>query len=104
MANTQLSQKMRDYAFRRSETSYGRWIPLVMADRVGVIEGIISDIRQKRFPSIIKKQSVTGLLSYSSKRKLIAQAVIGTLVTTGAITLLVLRNRKKAKTAEVKPL
>ncbi len=34
-----LSGKIRRYAFRFSENSYGHWLPLLLADRVDEVEG-----------------------------------------------------------------
>ncbi len=91
-----ISGRIRKYAFGKSESSYGRWIPLVMADRIGIIEGLIDDIRNKRFPKIINAKGVIALIGLSRKN-LIRSVAISGLVTAGAITLLVLKNRKKEK-------
>src|SRR4028118_970488 len=40
-----LSGMIRRYAFKYSEGSWGHWIPLLLADRVNVVEGVIDDIR-----------------------------------------------------------
>ncbi len=34
------SGKIRRYAFQFSESSYGHWLPLLLADRINVVEGI----------------------------------------------------------------
>jgi hypothetical protein len=34
-----LSGSIRRFAFRYSESSYGHWLPLMLADRVSVVEG-----------------------------------------------------------------
>ena len=39
-----LSGMIRRLAFRYSESSYGHWLPLMLADRVGVVEGIVADL------------------------------------------------------------
>jgi hypothetical protein len=31
-------------AFNFSENSYGHWLPLMLADRIGVVEGVIDDL------------------------------------------------------------
>ncbi|HLN53217.1 MAG TPA: hypothetical protein VK212_05870 [Lentimicrobium sp.] len=93
-----LSGRIRRYAYRYSESSYGRWIPLIMADRVGMVEGIISDIKKGHFPNIIKERGWTGLWKYS-RGSLIRKVAISGLITAGAITLIVLRNKRKNKVA-----
>jgi len=47
-----LSEKIRRFAFKFSESSYGHWLPLLLADRVNMIEGIVDDIKQGSFPNI----------------------------------------------------
>jgi hypothetical protein len=39
-----LSGAIRRYAFNYSESSYGHWLPLMAADRVGVVEGLMEDV------------------------------------------------------------
>src|SRR5690606_39113953 len=36
-----LSGMIRRYAFKHSESSFAHWLPLLLADRINVIEGII---------------------------------------------------------------
>jgi hypothetical protein len=38
------SGAIRRYAFKYSESSYGHWLPLMAADRVGVVEGLVEDL------------------------------------------------------------
>ncbi len=47
-----LSGMLRRFAFQYSESSYGHWLPLVLADRVGVTEGILSDLIRGHIPDI----------------------------------------------------
>jgi hypothetical protein len=47
-----LSGALRRLAFRYSESSYGHWLPLVLADRVGVVEGVLGDLTQGRVPNV----------------------------------------------------
>ncbi|GEM_PF-3337629 len=88
-----LSERIRNFGYRFSETSFKRWVPLAMANRVGSVEGIIKDIRNGRYPKLLKH----GKWLLTSKRGLITTAAAATLITAGAITLLVLKNRKKAR-------
>ena len=43
-----LSGAIRRYAFKYSESSYGHWLPLMAADRVGVVEGLVEDVARGR--------------------------------------------------------
>ncbi len=47
-----LSGVIRRFAFRYSESSYGHWLPLMLADRVSVVEGVLGDLKHGRVPNI----------------------------------------------------
>lgn len=47
-----LSGKLRRYAFKYSENSFGHWIPLILADRIDFIEGMIEDFNNGKTPRI----------------------------------------------------
>jgi hypothetical protein len=51
-----LSGALRRLAFRYSESSYGHWLPLVLADRVGVVEGVLGDLTQGRVPNVFAER------------------------------------------------
>ena len=47
-----LSGSIRRFAFRYSESSYGHWLPLMLADRVSVVEGVLDDLKHSRVPNV----------------------------------------------------
>jgi hypothetical protein len=47
-----LSGSIRRFAFRYSESSYGHWLPLMLADRVSVVEGVVGDLKHGRVPNV----------------------------------------------------
>ena len=47
-----LSGSIRRFAFRYSESSYGHWLPLMLADRVSVVEGVLDDLKHGRVPNV----------------------------------------------------
>lgn len=51
-----LSGVLRRYAFRYSESSYGHWLPLVLADRIGVVEGNLADLAHGRVPNFFAER------------------------------------------------
>src|ERR671912_1250337 len=51
-----LSGPLRRLAFRYSESSYGHWLPLMVADRVGVVEGVLGDLTQGRVPNVFAER------------------------------------------------
>lgn len=81
-----LSGQIRRFAFRFSESEYGHWLPLLLADRVNVIEGIIDDFKQGRTPNIFAEKGMKAQWKYNRKG-LIKQVLIGVAVTTAVIAL-----------------
>ncbi|MDQ3856020.1 MAG: hypothetical protein M3281_06450 [Chloroflexota bacterium] len=51
-----LSGVIRRIAFRYSESSYGHWLPLMLADRVSVVEGVLGDLKHGLFPNIFAER------------------------------------------------
>ena len=51
-----LSGAIRRFAFGYSESSYGHWLPLVLADRVSVVEGTLDDLKQGHFPNVFAER------------------------------------------------
>lgn len=47
-----LSGMLRRFAFQYSESSYGHWLPLMLADRVGEVEGILEDLGRGHVPNL----------------------------------------------------
>lgn len=80
-----LSGTLRRYAFTHSESRLMHWIPLVLADRINVIEGILDDVLQSTLPNIPKEKGLTsnrdgdttGLTRTVIVSALVAVAVVG---------------------------
>jgi hypothetical protein len=89
-----LSGAIRRFAFTKSESTYMHWFPLVVADRVNVIEGIIDDIKHGHFPNLIKERGWDAEWKYN-KSGMIKNIAIGAAVTLGVIIMI--KNRKQAK-------
>jgi len=51
-----LSGMIRRFAFGYSESSYGHWLPLMLADRVSVVEGLLDDLKQGHVPNIFAER------------------------------------------------
>ncbi|UFH56289.1 hypothetical protein [Spirosoma sp. KNUC1025] len=86
-----LSGQIRRFAFRFSESEYGHWLPLLLADRVNVVEGIIDDLKQSHIPNIFAEKGMKADLKYN-RQGLLKQALIGAVVTTALVVFL---SRKK---------
>ena len=51
-----LSGMIRRVAFKYSESSYGHWLPLMLADRVGVVEGVLEDLARGHVPNVFAER------------------------------------------------
>ena len=51
-----LSGMIRRFAFGYSESSYGHWLPLMLADRVSVVEGLLGDLKQGHVPNVFAER------------------------------------------------
>ena len=79
-----LSGAIRRFAFRYSESSYGHWLPLMLADRVGVVEGFVEDFNHGRVPNVIAERGLraewehnrTGLVRRALVRGVLVVAAV----------------------------
>lgn len=53
-----LSGLVRRLAFGYSESSFGHWIPLLLADRINVIEGIFDDLIHGHIPNVFAEMGL----------------------------------------------
>jgi len=87
-----LNGEIRKFAFKYSESSYGRWLPLVLADRVGAMEGIIEDLKKGHVPNIFAERGWGAEWKYNRKNFLLKIAAAAAVT---AITISVLSSKKK---------
>ena len=86
-----LSGQIRREAYKYSESSYGRWMPLILADRVDVIEGLVDDLKSGTIPNIFAEMGMKADWKYNRKNFFIkTAATIGV-----AAGLALLLSRKK---------
>lgn len=87
-----ISGMIRRYAFKHSEDRYRHWIPLILADRVNVVEGIIEDLAHGHLPNLAAERGWKVEWKHNPK------GMLSKVATISAITLLVyLSCRKKNK-------
>lgn len=89
-----LSGAIRRYAFKHSESTYMHWVPLVVADRVAVVEGIIDDLKHGIVPNIFAEKGWKAEWKYN-RQGFIKKIAVTTLFVTVAIAFL---SRKKRHT------
>lgn len=90
-----LSGKIRRLAFKQTESEYGHWLPLLIADRVNVVEGIIADIKKGKFPNLFSEKGIKADWKYN-KKGLITKVLVYTAIGT-AFFLSFNRSKKRVK-------
>jgi hypothetical protein len=74
------SGALRRLAFRYSESSYGHWLPLMLADRVSVVEGVVGDLKQGHVPNVLAERGWKAEWKHnriSLVRRILAGAAVG---------------------------
>jgi hypothetical protein len=89
-----LSGAIRRYAFQYSEGSWGHWLPLILADRVNMVEGILDDLRHGIVPNIIKERGWNAEWKYN-RQGVIKNVLIGAALLGGYIALSSSKKKKK---------
>lgn len=93
-----LSGKLRRFAFKYSESTYAHWVPLVLADRIGVIEGRIDDFKKGIIPNPFAERGWTGEWKYNRKG-MWKKVAVG--VAVSAAVVLLLKQKSKSFNKEV---
>jgi hypothetical protein len=91
-----VSGAIRRFAFRYSESTYLHWLPLLIADRVNVVEGIIDDLRKGYVPNPLAERGWKAEWKYN--RKGVIKNIAAGLIVTAAIIAL-LPDKKKVRTS-----
>lgn len=86
-----LSGMIRRFAFRYGEGSFAHWIPLIVADRVNVVEGVVDDLLHGKVPNIFAEQGMNAEWKYNRKG-LIKKIAVGAVLTTAALAVLIGNN------------
>lgn len=74
---TGLSGMLRRSAFTYSEGSYGHWLPLMLADRVQMVEGVVGDLAHGHVPNLWKELGYAAEWKYNRKGLITKLALIG---------------------------
>ncbi len=89
-----LSGMIRRYAFKHSEGRWSHWLPLILADRVNMIEGIVDDLRHGHIPNIIAERGWKSEWKYNRK-SLWSKVAAGVLVGTVAVILMKSKSKEE---------
>ncbi|WP_256007440.1 hypothetical protein [Pedobacter deserti] len=74
-----LSGMIRRYAFQHSEDRYRHWLPLILADRINVVEGLVDDIKRGHFPNIIAERGWKAEWKHNKKGMVVKIATFAAL-------------------------
>jgi hypothetical protein len=80
-----LSGMIRRWAFTHSEDRYRHWIPMILADRINVVEGIVDDLKSGHVPNFFKERGIKADWKYNRKgllTKVLAVAAVTAVVVT----------------------
>ncbi|PRD48658.1 hypothetical protein [Sphingobacterium haloxyli] len=73
-----ISGRLRRYAFKYSESRYRHWLPLLIADRINELEGVVGDITKGRLPTVLAKREWKARWQHERK-SLVRNVLIGAL-------------------------
>ena len=94
-----LSGAIRRVAFHYSENEYKHWLPLILADRVDVVEGVVTDLFKGKLPNIWAEKGYDMEWKYNRTAFIAKMAVIGA-ATAGLVVWLSSGSKKEKKSKE----
>ncbi|HUR21303.1 MAG TPA: hypothetical protein VMZ90_10875 [Vicinamibacterales bacterium] len=87
-----LSGRIRDAAYRLSEGRLSRWIALMFADRVDMVEGVVDDLAHLRPPNVVREMGLRSEWRHNRKRVVKVAAV-----TAAAVGVAYLLTRRRSR-------
>jgi hypothetical protein len=91
-----ISGAIRRFAFMYSESSYLHWLPLMLADRVNVIEGLVKDIAQGNYPDIVSEKGWRMEMKYN-KVAFFTDIAVKTVAISVIVALMLMKKKKRRK-------
>lgn len=85
-----LSGVLRRFAFKYSESSYGHWLPLMAADRIGVVEGVLHDFTRGRIPNVFAEHGWNAEWKHN-RASLIGRTAVRVVLISAAVAYLARR-------------
>jgi hypothetical protein len=82
-----LSGMIRRFAFKYSESDYRHWLPLLLADRVNVVEGIVEDLAHGTVPNIWAEKGYPIEWKHDKKGLILKLAAFAAVVGGAAVLL-----------------
>jgi hypothetical protein len=85
-----LSGILRRFAFKYSESSYGHWLPLMAADRIAIMEGMIEDLAHGHVPNVFAERGWRAEWRHN-RASLLARIITGVVLLCAALGCLARR-------------
>ena len=82
-----LSGVLRGFAYKFSEGRLARWLTLMAADRVDVVEGVLQDLSRLHVPNVPKEMGLKSELAYNRPAFIRKLAIAGACVALAAFAL-----------------
>lgn len=82
-----LSGMIRRQAFKYGEGSFAHWIPLVIADRVNVVEGVLDDLMHGHVPNIFAERGMKAEWKFN-RTGLFKSVAVGAALTAAVIAMM----------------
>lgn len=89
-----LSGKIRRWAFKYSENAFFHWLPLILADRVDMVEGVVEDFQKGYVPNFLAERGWNAEWKYNRKAA-VTKIAAGVLLTAAVAGLIYLKVNKK---------
>lgn len=87
-----LSGAVRRLAFKTSESDLRRWLLLLLADRIGVVEGVVQDLAQGHVPNILGEMGMAAEWRYNRRALVGKLLLLASLATAAALIARTLRS------------
>ena len=68
-------------ALKYNESEYCHWLNLLLADRINVVEGLVSDLKRGHIPNIFSEKGMKADWKYNRK-ELVSKVIVATAVAT----------------------
>ncbi len=93
---TGLSGMIRRFAYQFSESVYPHWLPLILADKINVVEGIVDDLAHGHIPNIYAEKGYGASWKHDRQGQLVKLAV-GVVAVAGVVALLASSGKSEKK-------
>lgn len=92
-----LSGSLRRLAFQASENDVRRWMLLLLADRIDVVEGVLEDLMRGHVPNVLAEMGAASEWKHNRPALLRKLALLAALAAAAALIARSLRHRREER-------